>query len=140
MTAAKGILLFLWMVAWAPPGLAGPLAIVSVQRSQLSLDSYRNQQLLTVRFRNDSDSADPLPWVLLPVPVGFELVPGSVRGPGATAMFSLDGGESFLPESEVDLGDLEYATHVRWNLTGPIEPGVSGIVSLRLRPETHANE
>jgi hypothetical protein len=140
MTTAKGMLLFLSMVAWGPPALAGPLAIVSVERSALTLESYRNQQLLTVRFRNDSDSPDPLPWVLLPVPVGFQLVPGSVRGPGTTAMLSLDGGESFLPESDVDFGDLEYATHVRWDLAGPIESGVSGIVSLRLRPQTSAND
>jgi len=140
MATAKARLLVLSMLAWGHVVLAGPLGIASVERTPLSLDGYGGQELLTVRFGNDSNLPDPSPWVLLPVPVGFDLVPGSVRGPGATAMVSLDGAESFLPESEVDLADLEYTTHVRWDLAGPIEPGVTGIVSLRLRPETNDNE
>lgn len=140
MATAKARLLLFSMIAWGHVALAGPLAIASVERTPLSLDGYRDQELVTVRFGNHSDSSDPSPWVLLPVPVGFDLVPGSVRGPGATAQVSLDGAESFLPESEVDLADLEYTTHVRWDLAGPIEPGVTGIVSLRLRPETGDKE
>jgi len=140
MITAKGILIAIAAAGWALPAVAGPLGIVSVDRRPLALEKYSQQQLVTVRFRNDSDQPEAAPWVILPVPVGFEVVEGSIRGPGATAALSPDGGETFLPEFDWDPGDLELATHVRWDLPGPVEPGVSGIVSFRLRPASADEE
>jgi hypothetical protein len=126
--------------AWGLPALAGPLGIVSVDRTALAIDEYPGQQLVTVRFVNDSDEPDPAAWVLLPVPAGFEVVEGSIVGPGAVAALSPDGGDTFLPEADWDFRNPGRATHVRWQFPGGIDPGVSGIVSFRLRPESVADE
>ena len=66
---------------------------------------------------------------------GFVIVEGSVRGPGASMAFSTDGSTSFFSDRGRELSEGPRITHIRWQLDGPIEPGVSGIVSFRIRPE-----
>ena len=134
MSPARTLLTLLAAVIPAVCAIAGPLAIESVDRRPLTLEGYPRQQQVTVRFRNALAEPDPSAWVILPVPVGFELVGGSMHGPGATVALSTDGGETFLPESEWAPDALAQVTHVRWEFPGPVEAGVSGIVSLRLRP------
>ena len=133
MLKPTGVLTALAMTVWGLPSAAAPLSIVAVDRQPVVQDGFADQFLVTVRFRNESELPDPGPWVLLPVPVGFVVVPGSVRGPGATASVSADGGGTFVRAGDWNAGRWDAVTHVRWELPGPLEPGVSGIVSFRLR-------
>lgn len=134
MTAAKGIMIALAMTGWSLPAVAGPLDILSVDTRPLASKEYGGQRLVTVRFRNSSDQSDTAPWIVLPVPRGFVVVAGSIWGPGARAALSWDDGDTFLSESEWGTRDPAFAALVRWDLAGPIDPGVTGIVSFRLLP------
>jgi hypothetical protein len=114
---------------------ADSLLVLSVDVRDLDGPSFEGQRQVTVRFINDSVLSDPRPWVVAAVPIGFVIVEGSVRGPGASVAFSTDGSTSFFSDRGRELSEGPRITHIRWQLDGPIEPGVSGIVSFRIRPE-----
>jgi hypothetical protein len=68
------------------------------------------------------------------VPAGTAYAVGSASGPGATVSCSRDGGDSFGAECGPDGNDQGAAsacTHLRWELAGPIAPGLTGMVSFR---------
>ncbi len=98
--------------------------------------SMPGERLVTVRFRNESSGANAQPTVTAAVPTDFDIVPGSARGPGASVSYSPDGGDSFVEASDWNFSDGDPVTHLRWALPGPMEPGVAGIVSFRVRPAT----
>jgi hypothetical protein len=114
---------------------ADSLVVLSVDVRDLDGPSFGGQRQVTVRFRNDSALSDPEPWVVAAVPIGFVIVEGSVHGPGASVAFSTDGSSSFVSDRDRELSEGPRITHIRWQLDGPIEPGVSGIVSFRIQPE-----
>ncbi len=129
MGAALAVLILI------PGARADSLVVLSVDVRELDEPSFEGQRQVTVRFRNDSGMPDPEPWVVAAVPIGFVIVEGSVHGPGASVAFSTDGSMSFASGRDRELAEGPRITHIRWQLDGPIEPGVSGIVSFRIRPE-----
>ncbi|MGH8176366.1 MAG: hypothetical protein ACREV5_08910 [Steroidobacter sp.] len=65
------------------------------------------------------------------IPANTTYIPGSAAGPGAEISFSIDGGQSFLPEKhlKVNVADRvqpaqpDRYTHVRWTLRHALAPG-----------------
>jgi len=110
------------------------LKIVDVDVRALDDPSMPGERLVTVRFRNESSGANAQPTVTAAVPTDFDIVPGSARGPGASVSYSPGGGDSFVAASDWNFSEGDPVTHLRWTLPGPMEPGVAGIVSFRVRP------
>lgn len=128
------------VLASIPCARADSLLVLSVDVRELDGPPFENQRQVTVRFRNDAPISDSKPWVVAAVPIGFVIVEGSVHGPGASVAFSTDGSMSFVSRRDRELAEDPRITHIRWQLDGPIEPGVSGIVSFRIRPEAEKTD
>jgi hypothetical protein len=128
------------VVTLIPGARADSLVVLSVDVRELEGPLFEGQRQVTVRFRNDSALSDPEPWVVAAVPIGFVIVEGSVQGPGASVAFSADGTASYFSGRDLELSQRPRITHIRWRLDGPVEPGVSGIVSFRIRPEADRPE
>ncbi len=117
---------------------ADSLLVLSVDVQPLAGASFAGQHQVTVRFRNDSRGSEAAPHVIAAVPHGFVVVEGSAQGPGALVAYSPDGSASFVDESQWRFSGSARVTHLRWDLPGPLETGVSGVVSFRVRPEPEA--
>jgi len=86
----------------------------------------------TLQFINTSEAPTAGLKLDFPLPVGLGYVPVSATGPGAVISLSIDGGASFVPES--DLGDrATRASHLRWTFDVILYPRTTGIVSFRGR-------
>lgn len=117
---------------------ADSLLVLSVDMQPLAGASFAGQHQVTVRFRNDARGPVTAPHVIAAVPLGFVVVEGSAQGPGTSIAYSPDGSASFVDESQWRFSGSPRVTHVRWDLPGPLETGVSGVVSFRVRPEPEA--
>ncbi len=70
------------------------------------------------------------------IPVNTGYVVGSASGPSTEISFSVDGGQSFLPESQLRIAEpngtmrrplaSEY-THIRWRLRNALAPGATAL-------------
>ena len=136
MSSDIRLLVLLLLLCAAPVTRADPLKIVDVDMRALDDPSMPGERLVTVRFRNESSGANAQPTVTAAVPTDFDIVPGSARGPGASVSYSPGGGDSFVAASDWNFSEGDPVTHLRWTLPGPMEPGVAGIVSFRVRPAT----
>jgi hypothetical protein len=105
------------------------------------------EQLFTARFRYGGDAPASGLRIVLAVPAGLDYVAGSAIGPGAEVSYSVDGGLSFAPTSELEVAvdpddpeagmrvaQAEEYSHIRWDLPGTFAPGVTGLVSFRATP------
>ncbi len=91
--------------------------------------------IYTITFRNVSDQ--PADNVVITNPIAEDLMylDGSAFGPGMNIEFSVDGGTTFAPASElivVEDGESRAAdaadfTHVRWVMRGDLQAGAQGI-------------
>ena len=96
-------------------------------------------------FTNHQDG--PVSDVVLndPIPEGLVFVPGSVTGSRADLLieYSIDGGSSWSERPEVDVdvagqserrpAPAEAYTHVRWTVTGAVNPGAQVTARFRAR-------
>jgi hypothetical protein len=163
-TATRGFLLITCL--WSAQLPADALRVTAVDRTLLDVDEGGAEYVMTVSFVNDSSDPDPAPFVVATVPGDARLVEGSATGPGAAVSIEsarepglpLDDGEQesatgtadadlLSPESD-DTGFEEAIApadagpvRIRWDLPGPMDPGVTGIVSFRIRtPQDAAAE
>lgn len=89
-------------------------------------------RLYTVRFVYEGDEPAPGLAIVQAMPAGAAYVAGSASGPGTAVSCSPDGGHSFRAESGPQGEDgsaTSACTHLRWELAGPIAPGLTGMVS-----------
>jgi hypothetical protein len=135
--------------------MADALRLVGVDRRQVGLEEDEVEFLVTVHFVNDSGQPDDSPYVVATVPSDGRLVEGSATGPGAVISQSAppmaypDGSsreafEENPPDrvQSLDPADRESeggSVRIRWDLPGPMDPGVTGIVSFRIRAPSRAS-
>jgi uncharacterized repeat protein (TIGR01451 family) len=97
--------------------------------------------IYTVTYKNVSDESVENITVTNPIPPQLTYVPDSSFSPGADVQYSADGGATWgeLSELVVADGDAERAataedlTHIRWRLSGELEPGNQGFARFRAR-------
>lgn len=152
--ALRGLCALL-LLGVSPLSLAQELAPISVElvaevREQVALPQgqsflrYRPAAAIvqgqtvfyTVRIHNPT----PVPVrdvvTVQKIPVNTRYVIGSASGPAAELSFSIDGGQSFLAESQLRIVEsagnsrrplpAEY-THVRWRLRNALAPGATAL-------------
>jgi len=98
----------------------------------------------TLKYENKGDEAATDVGIVDPIPDATAYVVGSVFGPGAEVVFSIDDGKTFKAPSllvySVKVGDKmvnrkaspEQYTHIRWTVK-EIPAGKSGIAGFRVR-------
>jgi len=94
----------------------------------------------TVAYSNSGDKAATGVAIDDPLPSAVAYIDGSVFGPGAEILFSIDGGKSFKKPSlltyEIEgkkrVASPEQYTHIRW-VVEQIDPGKSGQAGFRAR-------
>lgn len=163
MTGIATRILLLIGCLWSGQLTADALRVTGVDRTLLDVDEAGAEYVMTVSFVNDSSEPDPAPYVVATVPGDARLVEGSATGPGATVSIvsaselagSFDDGDQESATGAADAGrlspgpddaGLEEATvpagagplRIRWDLPGPVDPGVTGIVSFRIRTSRDA--
>ncbi len=105
-----------------------PLALQSTTEAR-----GEDQVVVTVAFVNVSGGRIHDARIDATVPAGYRYVQGSAQGPGAALLYSVDGGERFVPERDLS-EPLDAVTHVRWVLPGPFDPGARGQVRFLVTP------
>ncbi|HEY0943101.1 MAG TPA: hypothetical protein VGE08_23655 [Steroidobacter sp.] len=70
------------------------------------------------------------------IPANTTYVAGSASGPGTEIEFSIDGGQTFAPATDLKLPDgakapPERYTHIRWRLRNPLAPGATALARFR---------
>ena len=76
-----------------------------------------------------------------PVPAEASYIANSATGAGTAITYSVDGGKTFAVASQLTVTEngvsraakAEDYTHVRWQLTQPVEAGASGKVEFKVR-------
>jgi hypothetical protein len=110
-----------------------PLALESTMEARGD-----DQVVVTIAFTNVSGDRIHDARIDAAVPAGFGYVQGSAQGPGAGLLYSVDGGERFVPERELAASATATThvptTHIRWVLPGPFDPGVRGQVRFLVTP------
>lgn len=90
----------------------------------------------TVRIHNPTPISVPDVVTVQKIPINTRYVPGSAAGPAAEIMFSIDGGQTFLPERQLWVTEENSAprralageyTHIRWRLRNPLAPGATAL-------------
>ncbi len=85
-----------------------------------------------------NDKAEPATNLVLtmPVPDVVVFVEGSARGDGTLMSFSVDGTNfqtrdalTVVSNGAVRPASAEDISHIRWNITGPIDPGAAGTLA-----------
>lgn len=98
--------------------------------------------LYTITARNISDEAVNSVVVNDPIPEHMTYIEGSAGGADTEIVFSVDGGKTFAPASELRVPDAaggsrapaaEDYTHVRWTLLGELAPQASRSVEFRAK-------
>jgi uncharacterized repeat protein (TIGR01451 family) len=94
----------------------------------------------TVRIRNPTTVFARDISVIQLIPANTTYVSGSAAGPGAEISFSVDGGQTFRPEGELEIAEQANAprralpseyTHIRWRLRNPLAPGAIALARFR---------
>ena len=108
-----------------------------VERVAADVVTPGERVIYTITFRNVG--AEPAENVVITNPIAESLiyVAGSANNDGASVEFSIDGGQTFAPASELRLVDggverpattRDY-THVRWVMRTPLAAGAEGQTS-----------
>ena len=96
-----------------------------------------------IRYRLDieNDGMEPVTDLVLTMPVPSEVtyVEGSAIKNGAAVTYSADGGNSFVPRSELTMivgGEprvvmADDITHIRWKVAGPIDAGSTDALTFK---------
>ena len=166
MTGIATRVVLLVTCLWSAQLPADALRVTGVDRTLLDVDEGGAEYVVTVSFVNPSQEPDPDPYVVATVPGDARLVEGSATGPGATVSIvfaeelarPLDDGKEGSATDTADVHGLVPGSHdpaperatsppgagplrVRWELPGPMDSGVTGIVSFRIRtPRDDAGE
>lgn len=98
-----------------------------------------SELVYSVRFTNATPNAVDGVRITSAIPPTLRYIAGSAVGPGATPLFSVDGGLSFGAPDELVVVVNEQLraavpadyTHVRWLLTAPLEGEATGFVRFR---------
>jgi len=94
----------------------------------------------TLTIRNPGSQPAHGVLVTKPVPANTRYVAGSAVAPNATVTFSIDGGQTFAPASDLVVGEgragaspatPELYTHIRWQLRYPLAPGAVAYARFR---------
>mgnify|MGYP001822702264 CR=1 FL=1 len=115
---------------------AEALTVVSMDTTPLAQDGEGGEYVVTIRFANTAGEQDASPYVMVDLSPGTRYVEGSATGPGAvtetltepltlSARSPAPAADSWEPPSD------SVVRGIRWNLPGPMDPGVRGIVSFR---------
>lgn len=145
----------------AASAAADALRVSGIDRTLIRAMDEHAEYLVTVRFINDADQVNAEPTVEVAVPGDAQLIEGSATGPGAEVSIVVPRTEPEPGSPGGDVGDggsdgsLEHRTtgagqprdeladdapstagdvgiRIRWRLPGPMDPGVTGIVSFRI--------
>ena len=89
---------------------------------------------------NGKDAAESI-VINNPVPDATSYIANSATGAGSVITYSVNGGQSFAKASELTVTEqgetraakAEDYSHIRWQLTNPVEAGASGKVELKVR-------
>lgn len=105
-----------------------------------SLVSPGERIVYSLNIENDgAESATDL-VLTMPVPSEVEFVEGSADKKGTTVSYSTDGGETYSDRLELRVitvegrsraAQSEDITHIRWELSGPIEAGGTDVLSFQ---------
>jgi uncharacterized repeat protein (TIGR01451 family) len=99
-----------------------------------------NEVFYVITYENTGDKPAENVVVTNPVPADLEYV--SVLGPGPANQVSVDGGKHYDALANLTVTDADGkprpaaaadVTHVRWALSGALEPGSGGTVSFKAR-------
>lgn len=91
----------------------------------------------TVQIRNPTALAQRDVAVVQRVPANTTYVRGSASGPSTVVTFSVDGGQTFRPEKELQVAaeggpprpaKVQDYTHIRWQLRNALAPGAVALV------------
>lgn len=91
----------------------------------------------TVQIRNPTALAQRDIAVVQRVPANTTYVRGSASGPSTAITFSIDGGQTFRPEKELQVptaggaprpAKVQDYTHIRWELRNALAPGAVALV------------
>ena len=96
--------------------------------------------IYTLNFVNDD--AEPATDLVLtmPVPAEVDYMDGSASKKDMRAIYSVDGGQTFLPRGERKIKETdgsyrsasaEEITHIRWVVPGPVPAGAQGQLSYK---------
>ncbi|WP_430461944.1 hypothetical protein ACQUQU_03895 [Thalassolituus sp. LLYu03] len=94
-----------------------------------------------IAYRNDGKEAAQSVVINNPVAAEASYIANSATGAGTDITYSVDGGQTFAVASQltvIENGERRAAkaedyTHVRWQLTQPVEAGASGKVEFKVR-------
>ena len=90
----------------------------------------------TVRIHNPTPAPVRDVVAVQRIPVNTSYVIGSAAGPAAEISFSIDGGQTFAAESELQITEpsgvarpplSEQYTHIRWRLRNALAPGATAL-------------
>ncbi|MBT8339328.1 MAG: hypothetical protein HKP58_11090 [Desulfatitalea sp.] len=96
--------------------------------------------IFVTTFENSSRQVAENAVITNPIPEHMRLQIGSVRGAGAAASFSVDGGKTYHCLDQLFIYDAagrkfparnRDITHIRWKFENPLPPGAKGEVSFR---------
>ena len=115
---------------------AEPLTVVSIDTAPSAHNGGGGEYVVTIRFANTADEQDASPYVVADLPPGTRYVEGSATGPGAvtqtlTAPLTASARSLASGADSPELPSDSVVRGIRWNLPGPMDPGVRGIVSFR---------
>lgn len=102
---------------------------VLIRREPATHLHHGDRLLLTIHYRNDSDSAADRVIIENPVPDSAVYLPGGAGGEGAEIEVSTDGGASYR---EADGVNPALVSHIRW-VVRDVPPQAEGEVFVRLR-------
>jgi uncharacterized repeat protein (TIGR01451 family) len=116
-------------------GLSPGLRFVAAERIGAGDEVY-----YTIRVSNPGRAPVREVVVTKRLPYGMLYARGSAVGPAADVQFSVDGGATFAPASQLDVappgqarrraGPADY-THVRWRLRYPLAAGATALLRFR---------
>ena len=98
--------------------------------------------IYTVEFLNDSDAPATDLVLAMPVPTDIEFLEGSADRPGATILYSTDGGSTYASRDALALPAVdggtrgarsEDITNIQWTIKGPVAVGQSDRVVFKGR-------
>lgn len=121
---------------------AAPLVTLGVRAEQLATGDGDGAASLvyTVTFTNATDAAIGDVRITQEIPPGVVYVPDTAVAPGASVLYSVDGGRTFGFAAELDVaaedGTRRRAqaadyTHIRWLLAAPLDARATGFARFR---------
>lgn len=94
-----------------------------------------------ISYNNEGNEAADSVVINNPVPAEASYIANSATGAGTAVTYSVDDGKTFAVASQLTVNEngvsrtakAEDYTHIRWQLTQPVEAGASGKVEFKVR-------